>query len=357
LYVGRQSIAYPTVTINSRVLQIRISGTPSNAAPVGLLKFNKGANAFITLLHPEEGAGTTGLFNLHTHGLHVYGGPDYAGDDVSTEVPDGANLTYQYILPKNHAGGTHWVHTHVHMNTALGVAGGALGMIIVNDDPDGHEVPVEIVNAPMAPLIMLHMQPAVIQAAATLLGDTYVSLSPATGVQDFFTVNGYVTPIVELEQGVWTRLRMLHASPTQGTHMLLSSVAASQCSFVLLAKDGVYLPGGPRLLTPVSDVVTLVFTQASRADVLVRCMGTVSATVNATADYAFLTPPPGAPPGPPTPSPIPVFSLRVKARTAAAADTWSPLGVVPCMPSYLGGCWPSGWSTRLALTKQPTPPR
>ena len=73
--------------------------------------------------------------NLHTHGLHIVGDGD--GDDI-TRVVQGGNtcLDYTWDIAADHPGGTHWYHPHYHGKTNEQVAGGAFGMIIVEDDDE-----------------------------------------------------------------------------------------------------------------------------------------------------------------------------------------------------------------------------
>lgn len=82
-------------------------------------------------------AATSGVTNLHTHGLHV--SPRGRSDNVLLKInPKRSNL-YTLSLPANHAPGTHWYHAHLHGSTALQVQGGMSGALIVRP-PDGQSL-------------------------------------------------------------------------------------------------------------------------------------------------------------------------------------------------------------------------
>ena len=53
-----------------------------------------------------------------------------------------------YEIPPDHAGGTHWFHNHHHETTEVQVAGGAVGMLIIEDDANAKEVPQEVLDMP-----------------------------------------------------------------------------------------------------------------------------------------------------------------------------------------------------------------
>ena len=70
--------------------------------------------------------------NLHTHGLHV--SPRAPADDIiNTSVAAGGKHQYEYHIPVDHMGGTHWYHAHWHGAVSIHVNFGAAGMIIVED--------------------------------------------------------------------------------------------------------------------------------------------------------------------------------------------------------------------------------
>jgi FtsP/CotA-like multicopper oxidase with cupredoxin domain len=67
--------------------------------------------------------------NLHTHGLWV--NPAGNGDNVLLSINPGVSFQYEYNIPPDHPAGTYWYHTHRHGSTALQVASGMAGALIV----------------------------------------------------------------------------------------------------------------------------------------------------------------------------------------------------------------------------------
>lgn len=328
---------FPTFSIATKSLVIGDVGVTTQTSPhLGVLRIPKGVNITVILKNVIAASGIP--TNLHTHGLHIYGGdatpyvddivkPSFTSDDVSVEVLTGEEHTYEYFLPSDHAGGVHWMHPHVHMHTEAQVSGGAVGMIIVEDAAGGVEIPSELsTNMPIHEMIFFHFDQA---RARTQALNHYVTTTSGTAAT-LYTVNGFVNPKLQVEQGVWTRLRMLHASPVQ---MLFTTFPAT-CIVLLLGKDGVYVK--PREIT--SKVIQ--FTQASRVEILIKCSGAVgSSTTLRTANSLIpVAPtPPGGPPAPPTPPDLDLFQLVIVAKTTDQAwlGNLDAVSYTPCKPFYL----------------------
>lgn len=68
--------------------------------------------------------------NLHTHGLHI--SPQEGQDDVLVTLrPGDKPRVYNFEIPANHPSGTFWYHAHLHGSTAITVASGMAGVLIV----------------------------------------------------------------------------------------------------------------------------------------------------------------------------------------------------------------------------------
>src|SRR5208337_826303 len=67
--------------------------------------------------------------NLHTHGLHV--SPAGNSDNVLLNIGPQTEFPYKINVPSDHPAGTFWYHAHRHGSTALNVASGASGILIV----------------------------------------------------------------------------------------------------------------------------------------------------------------------------------------------------------------------------------
>jgi FtsP/CotA-like multicopper oxidase with cupredoxin domain len=76
---------------------------------------------------PDVGCFNT--VNMHTHGLHV--SPTGNGDNVLLSIAPSTGFTYEINIPADHPSGTFWYHAHRHGSTALQVASGASGLLIV----------------------------------------------------------------------------------------------------------------------------------------------------------------------------------------------------------------------------------
>jgi FtsP/CotA-like multicopper oxidase with cupredoxin domain len=76
-----------------------------------------------------EQAGCFNTINMHFHGLHV--SPAGNSDNVLLNVRPQTKFEYEINIPSDHPSGTFWYHAHRHGSTALQVASGAAGPLIV----------------------------------------------------------------------------------------------------------------------------------------------------------------------------------------------------------------------------------
>ncbi len=109
------------------------------------------------LLPPEEGCPGHGsdiniphcfnTTNLHSHGLWV--SPAGISDNVLRTLPPNKDFTYEYEynIPADHPAGTFWYHPHVHGSTAIQVASGLAGALIVK----GERLPQRAVGGGVIP--------------------------------------------------------------------------------------------------------------------------------------------------------------------------------------------------------------
>jgi FtsP/CotA-like multicopper oxidase with cupredoxin domain len=67
--------------------------------------------------------------NLHTHGLHV--SPAGNSDNVLLNITPQTQFPYEVNIPADHPAGTFWYHAHRHGSTAVQVASGASGVLVV----------------------------------------------------------------------------------------------------------------------------------------------------------------------------------------------------------------------------------
>jgi FtsP/CotA-like multicopper oxidase with cupredoxin domain len=81
---------------------------------------------------PPVGTPSVGCFNttnLHTHGLHV--SPAGNGDNVLLNIMPQTHFPYEINIPFDHPAGTFWYHSHRHGSTAMQVASGESGALII----------------------------------------------------------------------------------------------------------------------------------------------------------------------------------------------------------------------------------
>ncbi len=217
------------------------------------------------------------ISNLHTHGLHISG--ESPGDDVTRSFEGGFGGDFVYDIPADHMGGTYWYHAHHHGSTHLQVAGGAFGLLIVDDSADG--IPANVAAMTERQLVFGFLDPG----AAGTGGDTLMSgtLSPT------WTVNGEVGGNINIPAGTWQHWRVLVADSDARQKLV---EFGPECEVVLLARDGVWRTSAPKVLA--GNAINL--TGASRADFAVRVSGNsqikidgsavASITLNGTPDPA-----------------------------------------------------------------------
>ncbi|TWB20476.1 FtsP/CotA-like multicopper oxidase with cupredoxin domain [Nitrospirillum amazonense] len=70
--------------------------------------------------------------NLHSHGLWV--SPTGNSDNVLISLNPGVSFQYEYNIPADHPAGTFWYHPHRHGSTALQVASGMAGALVIHGD-------------------------------------------------------------------------------------------------------------------------------------------------------------------------------------------------------------------------------
>jgi len=81
-------------------------------------------------LNGAPGVGCFNTINLHTHGLHV--SPAGNSDNVLLNIAPQTEFPYEINIPADHPAGTFWYHAHRHGSTAVQVASGASGILLVH---------------------------------------------------------------------------------------------------------------------------------------------------------------------------------------------------------------------------------
>jgi len=197
--------------------------------------------------------------NIYLHGLHVSG--DQPANDPTVIVKPQGNYRYEYAIPSDHSGGTHWVHPYRHGSSSLQVGGGAAMVMIVEDD-DG-EVPDEVAQATDVIMMVQDFSVGDLNDFALESGDGIFKLEATPDVESFRLVNGEYQPSHTINVGEWHRWRVVWG--TYNNDALNLSINDEGCEMVLLAKDGIYINDYPRQLK------VFPIPPGGRADIMVRC--------------------------------------------------------------------------------------
>jgi FtsP/CotA-like multicopper oxidase with cupredoxin domain len=224
-------------------------------------------------------------------------------DDVlDTVVAPMSEYTYTYKIPANHMPGTFWYHPHLHGSVAIQTAGGAAGVLIIEDAED--TLPREI-SCMEEQVILLQTVPfAALRGLSQYSGDDLfhairarlpsgwenfttennqrgeaTAIAPGNWslIDNFALVNGEYHPRLKVKEGEWYRWRIVHGGPFffmdltaeafeyEGGTASSTASDSCKCELQLLAKDGIYLMQAPRL------VHRIVLPPAGRADIAIRC--------------------------------------------------------------------------------------
>jgi len=248
----------------------RLSGQEECAGTAPLIRLKPGYKYRLTLRNTANPSIQT---NLHTHGLHISG--DGNADDVTRFVDGGKCLDYFWDIPDAYTGGTHWYHPHLHHSTNMQVAGGAFGMLIVDDNLELDGIP------------------------AYLKDEKLLQISKIGHV---VKGNQHKNEVVNMTGNKWYRLRISMVD----TKALAAKISfGSHCEVRKVANDGVWLS-----TVPAEPDNILYLTGASRADVAIRCQANSEITHTSLSTYSSTL----------------VASIRIKGFEPQSSDPtpWSP---------------------------------
>lgn len=233
--------------------------------------------------------------NMHFHGLHVSpisigkkdgreepisAGKDKnvlkSSDDVLYELQPGKSHPYCPWLPAFHAPGTHWYHAHRHGSTAIQVAGGMVGAIIVKEPP-GQEI---CLGAPDVVMVIQEEPQSLTNAAGSYVADLTPQEKLDRGIYERtggntgqFLVNGVLNPTLNVEQGEIQRWRIINANSTPRAFIGLELRKGTSEDGVLqtiyrVAVDGITLYG-KKMDNPSVKLTQVPFAPGNRVDLLV----------------------------------------------------------------------------------------
>jgi len=151
--------------------------------------------------------------NLHVHGFHV--SPKDHADNVFVEIKPGCNFKNRYTLPTDHAPGTFWYHGHVHGSTAIQVASGMAGAIIIEGGLDT----IPEIKAMEEKIFVMQQMPFTKGSSS---GRYHIPFGPTTFGPNAWksnadslgwktTINGQSIPKITMAPGEVQRWRFIHA--------------------------------------------------------------------------------------------------------------------------------------------------
>jgi FtsP/CotA-like multicopper oxidase with cupredoxin domain len=203
--------------------------------------------------------------NIHTHGLHVspQPGSDYVflkllpADSPIDATPDTYRESYDYTydIRSDHPTGTFLYHPHSHGSTAIQVASGMAGALIV-DPSDPKDVPDELRS--IRDVVFLIQQVPFSLKGKIGVVEEFSELSPAD--YPFVTINGQWMPRILVSQGEVFRLRMLNAHYRSAIRIGVAEHAMHH-----IATDGIYFDA----MRSVGDVS---LAPGNRQDVLLKAV-------------------------------------------------------------------------------------
>ncbi|BBP74189.1 L-ascorbate oxidase [Pseudomonas sp. Ost2] len=109
-----------------------INATPGDTVRISL---NNTLPADPSCTQPQTNPDAPHCFNgtnLHSHGLWV--SPSGNSDNVLLSINPGISFQYEYNIPADHPAGTFWYHPHRHGSTAIQVASGMAGALVIHGD-------------------------------------------------------------------------------------------------------------------------------------------------------------------------------------------------------------------------------
>ncbi|HEY8022373.1 MAG TPA: multicopper oxidase domain-containing protein [Thermoanaerobaculia bacterium] len=173
--------------------------------------------------------------NLHVHGLHV--SPRPPQDDVLLTVEPGCKYQVDVRIPKDHLPGTAWYHPHQHGSTALQLASGMAGALILEGDID--RVP-EIRAA--AEKIFVFQQ--ISFDSQTGLNEDFKKLDKQWNANKITLVNGQAKPEIAMKKGEVQRWRFINAGFFEVLPLRLTAddASAGEPDLHAIAVDGISLP-------------------------------------------------------------------------------------------------------------------
>lgn len=184
------------------------------------------------------------LTNLHTHGLHV--SPRAPADDVFKVIhPPNGEFLYRYpILPLGGSGkhypGTFWYHAHRHGSTAIQLASGMAGALILEGDIDQWPGVAGTRERLFVFQQLAWDRDGEIKQFSDILPN-WAGTNPPNGPPKHTTVNGRVNPVIHMDLGQVERWRWIDAGVFEMLDMVLVGDDGRVVPLHQIAIDGITL--------------------------------------------------------------------------------------------------------------------
>lgn len=190
------------------------------------------------------------ITNMHVHGLHV--SPKPPSDDILLTVDNDESFQYIYDIPPNHPPGTYFYHAHVHGSTAIQVASGMSGCMIVRGELD--DIPA--IKAAKEVVLMIQTQRFDENGVCESFG--------ILNNEDKTFINGQLNPVIRIKKGEVQRWRLCNASHMMPFDLKIASYRyTTTMPMTLLCRDG-----NPLKATKEIEQIRMV--PGNRADILVK---------------------------------------------------------------------------------------
>jgi FtsP/CotA-like multicopper oxidase with cupredoxin domain len=193
-----------------------------------------------TCAKPDHGFNIT---NLHTHGLHI--SPKDPSDNVLLTVNPGKTQDYTFpILPAGNPEkkpgrqypGTFWYHAHNHGSTAMQLASGMAGALIVEDGPA--DVVPEVQAAKERLFVF---QQFAYDADGKI--ENFSTLSANWNANQKRTaINGRIKPLIKMRRGEVERWRFIDSGVFSDLPISIVSTTATNFEMYRIAVDGITRP-------------------------------------------------------------------------------------------------------------------
>ncbi len=122
--------APPVVTLPGKTIRYKLyNQLPEQIKPGAPVPQVPSVTCPETAMNKPAADGCFNITNLHSHGLWI--SPTGNSDNVLLSLYPSVNFEYEYNLPLDHPAGTFWYHPHVHGSTAMQVASGMSGPLVV----------------------------------------------------------------------------------------------------------------------------------------------------------------------------------------------------------------------------------